>query len=202
MQITLNGKTVEVTVHPMKRLLDVLREDLALTGTKEGCGEGECGACTVLVDGQPVVSCLVPVAQVQGCAVTTIEGLQHPVQQAFAEHGAAQCGICTPGMLLAATVLGPRPTLDEIRTCLAGNICRCTGYEAIYRALLTGGAQADATRGKGDGSGEVGGAGTPDRRMLAGPEVKATPPLPEADAAPPGTTTTAAPGSGKQETIS
>lgn len=136
MQLTVNGETVQVAVHPMKRLLDVLREDLGLTGSKEGCGEGECGACTVLVDGAPVVACLVPVAQVQGSEVTTIEALQHPVQKAFAEHGAAQCGICTPGMLMASTALGPRPSLDEIRTCLAGNICRCTGYEAIYRAIL------------------------------------------------------------------
>jgi aerobic-type carbon monoxide dehydrogenase small subunit (CoxS/CutS family) len=124
-------------VHPLKRLLDVLREDCGLTGTKEGCGEGECGACTVLVDGLAVNSCLVPAAQVAGAKVVTIEGLKgrHPLQRAFAEHGGAQCGICTPGMIMAAAALGPRPTLDEVRTGLAGNICRCTGYEAIYRAI-------------------------------------------------------------------
>jgi aerobic-type carbon monoxide dehydrogenase small subunit (CoxS/CutS family) len=133
----LNGKRVSLRVHPMKRLLDALREDCGLTGTKEGCGEGECGACTVLVDGRAVNSCLVPVAQAAGTKVVTIEGLRgrHPLQRAFAEHGGAQCGICTPGMIMAAAALGPRPTLDEVRTGLAGNICRCTGYEGIYRAI-------------------------------------------------------------------
>ena len=122
----------------MKRLLDVLREDCGLTGTKEGCGEGECGACTVLVDETPVVSCLVPLAHVRDAAVTTIEGLggDHPLQQAFAQEGAAQCGICTPGMIMAALALGSKPKLDAIRVGLAGNLCRCTGYEAIYRAIL------------------------------------------------------------------
>jgi aerobic-type carbon monoxide dehydrogenase small subunit (CoxS/CutS family) len=121
----------------MTRLLDVLREDCGLTGTKEGCGEGECGACTVIVDGRAVNSCLVPVAQVAGAKVVTIEGLKgrHPLQRAFAEHGGAQCGICTPGMILAAAALGPRPTLAQVRTGLAGNLCRCTGYEGIYRAI-------------------------------------------------------------------
>jgi aerobic-type carbon monoxide dehydrogenase small subunit (CoxS/CutS family) len=133
----LNGKRTSIRVHPLKRLLDVLREDCGLTGTKEGCGEGECGACTVLVDGLAVNSCLVPAAQVAGAGVVTIEGLKgrHPLQRAFAEHGGAQCGICTPGMIMAAAALGPRPTLDEVRTGLAGNICRCTGYEGIYRAI-------------------------------------------------------------------
>ncbi len=137
MRLTLNGKRANLTVHPLKRLLDVLREDCALTGTKEGCGEGECGACTVLVDGAPVNSCLVPVAQVAGTRVTTIEGLngRHPLQRAFVEHGGAQCGICTPGMIMAAVALGPRPTLQEIRVGLAGNLCRCTGYSAIYRSI-------------------------------------------------------------------
>jgi len=137
MRFTLNGREVEVEAHPMKRLLDVLREECGLTGTKEGCGEGECGACTVLVDGAPVVSCLVPLAQVRGASVTTIEGLggSHPLQRAFAELGGAQCGICTPGMILAALALGPNPSLEEVRTGLAGNLCRCTGYEAIYRAV-------------------------------------------------------------------
>ena len=128
---------MKLPVHPMRRLLDVLREDCALTGTKEGCGEGECGACTVLVDGVPVNSCLVPVAQVAGAKVTTIEGLRgcHPLQHAFVEHGGAQCGICTPGMIMAAAALGKNPTLDQMKTGLAGNLCRCTGYSAIYRSI-------------------------------------------------------------------
>ena len=138
MRFTLNGKDTDVDAHPMARLLDVLREDLGLTGTKEGCGEGECGACTVLVDGEPVCACLVPFAQVSGAEVLTIEGLngEHPLQRAFAALGGAQCGICTPGMIMMAMKLPPNPTLDDVRTGLAGNLCRCTGYEAIYRAVL------------------------------------------------------------------
>ncbi|HEU0301854.1 MAG TPA: (2Fe-2S)-binding protein [Longimicrobium sp.] len=137
MRFTLNGAPAQVDAPPMKRLLDVLREECALTGSKEGCGEGECGACTVLVDGIPVVSCLVPFAQVRDAEVVTIEGLggDHPLQKAFAELGGAQCGICTPGMIMAALALGPKPPLEEIRRGLAGNLCRCTGYEAIYRAV-------------------------------------------------------------------
>jgi aerobic-type carbon monoxide dehydrogenase small subunit (CoxS/CutS family) len=133
----LNGARKIVRVHPLSRLLDVLREECSLTGTKEGCGEGECGACTVIVNGKAVNSCLVPVAQVAGVKVVTIEGLKgrHRLQRAFAEFGGAQCGICTPGMILAAVALGPRPTLEQARTGLAGNICRCTGYEGIYRAI-------------------------------------------------------------------
>jgi carbon-monoxide dehydrogenase small subunit len=121
----------------MARLLDVLREDCGLTGTKEGCGEGECGACTVLVNGEAVCSCLVPAAQVEGAEVTTIEGLgdAHPLQRAFMDEVGAQCGICTPGMILTAVTLGSRPTMAKIRQGLAGNLCRCTGYEAIYRAI-------------------------------------------------------------------
>jgi aerobic carbon-monoxide dehydrogenase small subunit len=135
-RFTLNREDRDVPAPPMKRLLDVLREDCALTGTKEGCGEGECGACTVLVDGAPVNSCLVPFAQVEGAAVTTIEGLiDHPLQEAFVVEGGAQCGICTPGMILAAAALPENASLAEIRTGLAGNICRCTGYTAIYRAV-------------------------------------------------------------------
>jgi aerobic-type carbon monoxide dehydrogenase small subunit (CoxS/CutS family) len=137
MRFTLNGRRVNVAAHPMKRLLDVLREDCGLTGTKEGCGEGECGACTVLVDGQAINSCLVPFAQVQGAEIRTIEGLgeRHPLQRAFMEYGGAQCGICTPGMIMAAVALGPKPSLSEIRVGLAGNLCRCTGYEAIYKSV-------------------------------------------------------------------
>ena len=137
MRFTLNGKPVRVDVHPMKRLLDVLREDCGLTGTKEGCGEGECGACTVLVDGVPVNSCLIPVAHAGRARVTTIEGLggRHPLQRAFVELGGAQCGICTPGMIMAAVALGRRPTLQQVRVGLAGNLCRCTGYSAIYRSV-------------------------------------------------------------------
>ncbi len=139
MHVTVNGRRTTVTVHPLKRLLDVLREDCGLTGTKEGCGEGECGACTVLLDGAPVNACLVPAAHAAGARVTTIEGLRgrHPLQRAFVAHGGAQCGICTPGMILAAVALGPAPTLNEIKVGLAGNLCRCTGYEAIYRSIRT-----------------------------------------------------------------
>ena len=127
----------------MKRLLDVLREDLRLTGTKEGCGEGECGACSVLVDGEVINSCLVPVCQVQGSAILTVEGLARdgsldPLQQAFLECGGAQCGICTPGMLIAAHALldeNAGPTRDEIAEAIAGNLCRCTGYVRIIDAI-------------------------------------------------------------------
>jgi aerobic-type carbon monoxide dehydrogenase small subunit (CoxS/CutS family) len=133
----LNGQTTEVAAHPMARLLDVLREECGLTGTKEGCGEGECGACTVLIDGEPVCSCLVPLAQVAGKAVVSIEGLHdHPLQQLFMSEVGAQCGICTPGMIMTALSLGPAASLDEVKTALAGNLCRCTGYPAIYRAVL------------------------------------------------------------------
>jgi carbon-monoxide dehydrogenase small subunit len=136
-RFTLNGASVEVDAHPMKRLLDLLREECALTGTKEGCGEGECGACTVLIDGVPVCSCLVPAAQAEGATVLTIEGLgeAHPLQRCFMDEVGAQCGICTPGMIMAACVLEPDASLDDIRVGLAGNLCRCTGYSAIYRAV-------------------------------------------------------------------
>ena len=137
MNFTLNGAEVDVSAPPMKRLLDVLREECGLTGTKEGCGEGECGACTVLVDEVPVCACLVPFAQVRACRVLTIEGLggSHALQQAFIRESGVQCGMCTPGMILAAYALGPKPSIDKVRTGLAGNLCRCTGYEAIYRAV-------------------------------------------------------------------
>jgi aerobic carbon-monoxide dehydrogenase small subunit len=132
-----NGRATELASHPLARLLDVLREELGLTGTKEGCGEGECGACTVLLDGEPVCSCLVPVAHADGSEVTTIEALDdaHPLPRCFAEHSGAQCGICTPGMVMASLALPKRATLAQIRFGLAGNLCRCTGYEAIYRAV-------------------------------------------------------------------
>jgi carbon-monoxide dehydrogenase small subunit len=136
MKLTLNGASMDVDAPAMKRLLDVLREECGLTGTKEGCGEGECGACTVLVDGDPVCACLVPWAHVEGASVTTIEGVEeHPLQHAFMDHVGAQCGICTPGMILAAVALGPTPNLAKIKEGLTGNLCRCTGYEAIYRAI-------------------------------------------------------------------
>jgi len=138
MRFTLNGSEVDVGAHPMARLLDVLRVDLGLTGTKEGCGEGECGACTVLIDGEPVCSCLVPLAQVENSNVVSIEGLgdNHPLQRLFMDEVGAQCGICTPGMVLAALSVSETPTLAEVQTALAGNLCRCTGYSAIYRAVL------------------------------------------------------------------
>ena len=140
MRFRLNGRSVDLSALPMKRLLDVLREDCGLTGTKEGCGEGECGACTVLVDGEAVNSCLIPVCQVEGRAIQTVESLGSPeklgaLQQSFLERGGAQCGICTPGMILAAAALPKNATLGQIRIGLAGNICRCTGYEGIYRAI-------------------------------------------------------------------
>jgi aerobic-type carbon monoxide dehydrogenase small subunit (CoxS/CutS family) len=136
MQFTLNGNQVDIDAHPMRRLLDVLREECALTGTKEGCGEGECGACTVIVDGAAVVSCLVPFAQVDGCTVLTIEGADaQALQRAFMDHIGAQCGICTPGMIMAALSLGNDPTRTQMQEALAGNLCRCTGYEAIFRAI-------------------------------------------------------------------
>ena len=142
---TVNGRLQTVEAYPMERLLDVLREQLNLTGTKEGCGEGECGACTVTINGQIVNSCLLPIAQVSGTSIKTIEGIApnetqlHAVQQAFIEHGGAQCGICTPGMIVAAVNLLekiPRPTDAEIRHGLAGNLCRCTGYMKIFESVV------------------------------------------------------------------
>ena len=143
-ELKVNGELRRLDVYPMARLLDVLREELELTGTKEGCGEGECGACTVILDGKIVNSCLVPVAQVNGAHVTTIEGVAveeqlHAVQQSFIEHGGAQCGICTPGMVLAAIDLlqrNPQPSEADIRTGLAGNLCRCTGYMKIFESVV------------------------------------------------------------------
>ena len=140
-----NDQPRSIEAYPIERLLDVLREQLNLTGTKEGCGEGECGACSVLIDGRLVNSCLVPVAQVDGCAIKTIEGIAisdtqlHAVQQAFIECGGAQCGICTPGMVMAAVDLlerNPNPTEGDIRNGLAGNLCRCTGYMKIFDSVV------------------------------------------------------------------
>jgi carbon-monoxide dehydrogenase small subunit len=142
---SVNDKARTLEAYPMERLLDVLREQLHLTGTKEGCGEGECGACSVMIDGQIVNSCLVPVAQVDGASIKTIEGVAlagdqlHDVQQAFIECGGAQCGICTPGMILAAVNLlekSPNPDEAEIRNGLAGNLCRCTGYMKIFESVV------------------------------------------------------------------
>ncbi len=140
---SVNGEVKKVFALPMERLLDVLRNDLKLTGTKEGCGEGECGSCSVLLDGMLVNSCLVPVAQANGATVVTIEGISvHAkmkyLQEAFLECGGAQCGICTPGMILAAVHLlekKPEPALADIREGLAGNLCRCTGYMQIFEAV-------------------------------------------------------------------
>jgi len=142
---SVNGRHVRVDVSGSTRLLDALREDLRLTGTKEGCGEGECGACSVLIDGEVVNSCLIAAGQVEGCDVTTVEGLATNgalslLQRAFIDHGAAQCGICTPGMLLAAHVLlqrTRRPNADDVREALAGNLCRCTGYTKIIEAVMS-----------------------------------------------------------------
>ena len=140
---TVNGEARKVLAHPMERLLDVLRNDLALSGTKEGCGEGECGSCSVLLDGMLVNSCLVPVAQAIGASIVTIEGmsahaLMISLQETFLECGGAQCGICTPGMILAAVHLlekTPEPAPADIREGLAGNLCRCTGYQQIFEAV-------------------------------------------------------------------
>lgn len=142
-QLTVNGASATLLVYPMERLLDVLRHELGLTGAKEGCGEGECGSCSVLIDGRLVNSCLIPIAQANGSNVTTIEGVArdqrlHPLQEAFLACNGAQCGICTPGMILAALHLldkHPEPTLDEIREGLSGNLCRCTGYSQIFGAV-------------------------------------------------------------------
>jgi carbon-monoxide dehydrogenase small subunit len=144
----LNGEEVTLQVKPWAMLVEVLRDQLELTGTKVACGEGECGACTVLLDGEPVNSCLVPALKAQGREVLTVEGLAplgelHPLQKAFVEHGAVQCGYCTPGMLMSAKALldhNPRPTEEEVRLAISGNLCRCTGYAKIVEAILDAGA--------------------------------------------------------------
>ena len=139
-----NGREIEVETHPGRRLIDLLRADLGLTGTKEGCGEGECGACTVLVDGKPRLSCLTAAIQAEGREVLTIEGLRengglHPIQRAFVETAGVQCGFCTPGFIMATYALlkeNPDPTPEEVRAWLSGNLCRCTGYQQIVEAVL------------------------------------------------------------------
>ena len=142
-RFTLNGKKTQVDCASDRRVVDILREDFGLTGTKEGCGSGECGACTILVDDKNRLSCLMLAAQLEGRTITTIEGLAgesrpHPIQEAFAKHGAVQCGYCTPGMVLAASALlrrNPDPTREQIREALSGNLCRCTGYQKIVDAV-------------------------------------------------------------------
>jgi aerobic carbon-monoxide dehydrogenase small subunit len=153
LSFTVNGKPEIVRVYAMERLLDVLRNDLALTGTKEGCGEGECGSCSVLIDGMLVNSCLIPALQANGTNIVTIEGLAADgrlqiLQQSFLDCGGAQCGICTPGMILASLHLlekKPHPTLEEIREGLSGNLCRCTGYMQIFEAVAQATRQGAAT---------------------------------------------------------
>ena len=143
--LTVNGQPRTVSVWPMERLLDVIREQLALTGTKEGCGEGECGACSILLDGQIANSCLIPALQADGSEITTIEGIGcgeelAALQRAFVEYGGAQCGICTPGMIVAAVALvrqNPEPSEADLRKGLAGNLCRCTGYMRIFEAVMS-----------------------------------------------------------------
>ena len=144
-ECVINGKRQTLETYPMARLLDVLRQDLGLTGSKEGCGEGECGACSVFIDGKLVNSCLVPMAQAAGRSIETIESLSpggeptHPIQRAFMQFGGAQCGICTPGMVMAAKYLlakDPKPSQGKVREFLAGNLCRCTGYTKIVESVL------------------------------------------------------------------
>lgn len=143
LRMTLNGEEVQVTVEPSATLAHVLREQLGLTGTKIGCEEGECGACTVLLDGRPINSCICPALKAAGRQVLTVEGLSansdlHPLQRAFVEHGAVQCGYCTPGIILSAVALlneNPHPTEEEIRRAISGNLCRCTGYFKIVQAI-------------------------------------------------------------------
>jgi len=149
--LTVNGHPYEVAVEPHWTLLETVREQLALTGSKEGCGTGDCGACSMIVDGRLITSCLMLAPEADGAEVTTIEGLArngdlHPVQQAFIEAGGVQCGFCTPGMIMAAKALldrNPRPTLDEVREGLAGNLCRCTGYTKIYEAVMSAAQRTD-----------------------------------------------------------
>jgi carbon-monoxide dehydrogenase small subunit len=152
-ELTLNGAPISLEAEPGQSLLHVLRQDLGLKGVKEGCGMGECGACTVILNGEAVLSCLIPVGRVQGCSIMTIEGLEteeglHPLQKAFVENGAVQCGFCTPGMILAAKAAldeNPSPSEQEIREAISGNLCRCTGYGKIVEAIQS------AAKSKGNG---------------------------------------------------
>ena len=145
MKIRVNGREYDIAPEPWRLLIDVLRFDLGLTGTKEGCGSGNCGACTVLLDGKAVNSCLILVGEVEGKEITTIEGLAppgelHPLQKAFIDYGAVQCGFCTPGVILSAKSFldaNPHPTESQVRKAIAGNLCRCTGYDKIVRAILS-----------------------------------------------------------------
>jgi carbon-monoxide dehydrogenase small subunit len=154
--MTVNGNEIDVAVAPNTTLLEVLRDDLGFTGVKEGCSEGVCGACTVLMNGAPIRSCLTLALEAEGASVTTIEGLAsrgqlHPVQQAFIDQGAVQCGFCTPGMILSSKALldrSPHPTDEEIKTALAGNFCRCTGYKKILDAVRSVATQSTAETGK------------------------------------------------------
>ena len=163
-RMTVNGRPVALSVDPERTLLELLREDLGLTGTKQGCGIGECGACTVLLDGDAVPSCLILAAQADGCSVLTVEGLDadgrlDPLQEAFIRHGAVQCGFCTPGMLMSAKALllkNPHPTEEDIRTALSGNLCRCTGYQQIIDAVASAAKRSargrETTRGEDHGN--------------------------------------------------
>ena len=145
MKLSINGNDYDIKVEPYRTLLDVLRNELGLTGTKEGCGTGSCGSCTVLMDGQAVNACLVFVAETEGKEITTIEGLSrggelHPLQQAFMDEGAVQCGFCTPGVILTAKAFldsNPNPNESRIREAISGNLCRCTGYDKIVRAIMS-----------------------------------------------------------------
>ena len=154
LRFRINGAAHEIAAHPAERLIDVLRNQAAFTSVKEGCGTGQCGACTVLLDGRPVVSCLVFAGDAVGREITTVEGIRengrlHPLQEAFISHGAVQCGFCTPGMLLAAKALldeNPTPTVEEIKHALTGNLCRCTGYRKIIEAIQSVAGAAPAER--------------------------------------------------------
>lgn len=155
-KLKVNGVTYEATIEPRRTLLEVLRDNLGLTGAKKACDTGDCGACTVIMNGKPVVSCLVLAVEAQGKDIVTIEGLAkdgqpHPIQQAFVDHGAIQCGFCTPGMILAAKALldrSPKPTEDEAKGAIAGNLCRCTGYAKIVEAILAASQTVQLERGR------------------------------------------------------
>ncbi|MGE5594290.1 MAG: (2Fe-2S)-binding protein [Betaproteobacteria bacterium] len=175
MNVRVNGRLVTADIPATRTLLEFLRDDLGLTGTKEGCGKGECGACTVLVDGRPVNSCLMLAYQADGKDVVTVEGLErdgklHPIQEAFVAEGAVQCGFCIPGMIMSAKALldaEPSPTKDEIRRAISGNLCRCTGYAKIVKAIERA-AAALREAGRGGGSGSPGAFG--EEKGGAGPE--------------------------------